>query len=43
MLPNTPPVATNDSARTKAGRSVAIDVLSDEQARYLRGWLASPG
>jgi hypothetical protein len=27
---NTPPVATNDSARTKAGRSVAINVLSND-------------
>jgi adenosylhomocysteinase len=39
-----PEAVDREVARLKlASLGVAIDVLSEEQARYLRGWLASPG
>jgi adenosylhomocysteinase len=39
-----PEALDREVARLKlASLGVAIDVLSDEQARYLDGWLASPG
>jgi adenosylhomocysteinase len=38
-----PEAVDREVARLKlASLGVAIDVLSDEQARYLKGWLASP-
>ena len=39
-----PDAIDHEVARLKlVSLGVAIDVLSDEQARYLRGWLASRG
>jgi adenosylhomocysteinase len=39
-----PEALDREVARLKlASLGVAIDVLTEEQARYLRGWLASPG